>query len=98
MKTVNLLFSAIQTSANLTPMELLTLFIDDIAKVSLENMELVRQYTRQTRPINPQQATVDASQAQDTTITWDNTTRKTAIPTAPFQPISPTVVRSKTTK
>lgn len=62
METVNLLFSTVQTSADLTPMEHRVISTDDIPTVSLEKIERVRQSIRQTRPINPQPATVAAIQ------------------------------------
>lgn len=55
-------------------MERCVLFKDDIAKVFLENIEQVCQPIRQTGLINPQPATVAASQPHRTTITFNNTT------------------------
>lgn len=91
--TIDVLFSIGQTSADHTPMERHARFTDDIAKVSLQNVELVRQSIRQTSQINSQQETVAASKAQDTILTLDNTTRKTTVPTLAVQPLPSTVVR-----
>lgn len=46
METIDFLYSTGQTSADLTPMKRLVLFIDDICKVSFENNELIQQSIR----------------------------------------------------
>lgn len=75
------LFLTGQTSDNLTLIKHGILFTDDIAKISLENIEYVVQSIRQTRLIIPQPATVPLSQEQGTTITLNNTTGRTIVPT-----------------
>lgn len=81
MKTIDLLFSTHQKSAERTPVERHVLFTNDIANISLEKIERVGQSIRKARPNNPALATAAAPQAQGTTEALENTSGRAQEPT-----------------